>query len=219
MGALEDVLGKREDYDNEYKDALTLGQVIDILKKAPQDKEVRHGFGGPHSYRGYYDCLGFIPIGHVQVKEMLYIAKRVVGRTFTGWKGGDFTMTKDTKVYLANVGSTGEPLTEKRLMKMLGLKPKKEKVELLPRTGKKRSVKAIVQDIRQRFYWVVQFVLLDASGGVRMGFTSPSLFRTEEEARHLAESGQGDNSWYTVTRVEMGSFTKSQLRRLKKERG
>lgn len=41
------------------------------------------------------------------VKEFLDLAKETVGKTFTGWKGGDFVMGKNTPLWVANAGDVG----------------------------------------------------------------------------------------------------------------
>lgn len=42
------------------------------------------------------------------VSEFLSLAKSVLGKTYTGWKGGDFVMGKTTPVWVANPGNSGE---------------------------------------------------------------------------------------------------------------
>lgn len=51
------------------------------------------------------------------VQEWIGVLKEAVGKTFTGYKGGDFTMSKNTPVYLAEYGKSSfmindEPLDE-----------------------------------------------------------------------------------------------------------
>jgi len=98
----------------------TLGQLIQILESTPQDLRVPRGFSNPHSYRGYYDELAFEPAVNVTVAEMLADAKSVHGQTFEGWKGGEYTYSDHTPVWLAMQGRTGESLGETLLSYMLG---------------------------------------------------------------------------------------------------
>lgn len=84
---------------------MKLGDLITLLEKFPADKKVSQGFGNPHSWRGAYAELAFEPIGETTVGEMLAAAKEAVGQTYTGWKGGDFTMGLDTPVNIDYVGS------------------------------------------------------------------------------------------------------------------
>ena len=69
------------------------------------------------SYRGYYDdlALGYIAKDYYEenkddeihtVKDFLEEAKRCLGKTFYGWKGGEFIMDKNTPLWVANSGHT-----------------------------------------------------------------------------------------------------------------
>lgn len=98
---------------------MQLRDLIEALEKADQTKVVPHGFNNPHSYRGYYEELAFVPAENVTVASMLAAAKSAIGRTFTGWKGGDFTMGEWSNVYLAKIGNTGEELGPRLLAYML----------------------------------------------------------------------------------------------------
>lgn len=91
---------------------LCLGELIEALEAelAKGDRRVPLGFTEPHSYRGYYEQLAFEPAANVLVSDMLADAKRALDATYPGYKGGDFTMTKWTEVWLANYGETGEAL-------------------------------------------------------------------------------------------------------------
>ena len=95
-----------------YEDGLTLGEVIAAL--APHvGKRASLGFCGTHSYRGYYECLAFGLASDVEVDEMLSSSCGAIGKTFTGWKGGEYRMTEATECYLADAGTTGWPLNAK----------------------------------------------------------------------------------------------------------
>lgn len=100
---------------------MTLGELIEALERV-QDKTqvVKLGFGEPHSYRGYYDQLAFEPKEGVTVGEMLKDAKASLGKTFSGYKGGDFQMDESTEVWIAHYGSTGESLGPTLLSLMIG---------------------------------------------------------------------------------------------------
>ena len=94
---------------------MTLEELIKILEKAPQNLKVPKGFNNPHSWRGSYDELAFEPVENVLVSEMLADAKSAVGKTYTGYKGGEFEMDKRTEVHVSDWGSDydymGEMLT------------------------------------------------------------------------------------------------------------
>ena len=99
---------------------MTLGELIEALKEKDPDLVINRGFGSPHSYRGYYDCLSFEPdLGRTSVRDLLSIVESSLGKTFEGWKGGKYTMHEYTDVYLAHWGSTGEELGSTLLGYML----------------------------------------------------------------------------------------------------
>jgi len=98
---------------------MTLGELIDVLSSYAPGTVVLHGFSDPHSYRGYYDRLAFEPCGETTVGAMLECAKEADGSTYTGYKGGDFRMDKETECYLAEHGNTGEELSETMVRLMI----------------------------------------------------------------------------------------------------
>ncbi len=90
-----------------------LGELVTILEglvDTTHDDLNHFSFHYPHSYRGYYDRLAFEPSSGESWESMLSDAKDALGRTYQGWKGGDFTMTENTLCYIAMEGSTGEQL-------------------------------------------------------------------------------------------------------------
>lgn len=94
---------------------LALGELIDKLKGEDPEEEVRFDFGGfiPRnlgSYRGSYDqlALGYddkwqepMTVGELQVE-----LRQAVGRTYEGYKGGDYEMTRTTPVWAASSGDS-----------------------------------------------------------------------------------------------------------------
>lgn len=98
---------------------MTVQEIIDILKKYPESKELKFGFTNPHSYRGnYFDVAFVLTIGST-VHETLDVVNSVIGETFTGYKGGDYEMHEYTDCYLAQYGSSGEEVTMFTLAYML----------------------------------------------------------------------------------------------------
>ena len=89
---------------------MSLQELIDALEKLDPELVAPFGFGGPHSYRGYYDELAFEPRHNVTVGQMLADAKSALGTTYQGYKGGDFTMNEWTTCWLSEYGTTGEQL-------------------------------------------------------------------------------------------------------------
>lgn len=100
---------------------MTLGELIAFLEKRDPRIVVPMGFNGPHSYRGIYRDLAFEPVRDTTVGEMLACAKDALGRTFDGYKGGDFVMDENVDVYLSNYGeASGETIGITLLLYMVG---------------------------------------------------------------------------------------------------
>lgn len=104
---------------------MKLKEIIAILEKYPQEKICKYGFEKAGSYRGFYERLAFEPKTFVTVGQMLAEAKKAVGVTFNGYKGGEFAMDEETLVHIAPYGCTDykendyEGLTEEELIEML----------------------------------------------------------------------------------------------------
>jgi len=102
-------------------DQLTLGELIlklePIVKNQKDGEEatVRYDFEylfptSIDSWRGSYDelALNFETQGEeMKVSEFLNMLKECIGKTFTGYKGGDFTMHKGTPIWVANHSHSG----------------------------------------------------------------------------------------------------------------
>lgn len=109
---------------------LTLGEIIEKLEKCGlthgenvEHKKVDYDFGTAipttlDSWRGSYTelALGYKLSGYDNNEEhftettaetLLSELKSAIGKEFTGWKGGDFTMDADTPVWVANAGNSG----------------------------------------------------------------------------------------------------------------
>ena len=102
---------------------LTLGDLIAILEQEEPGRVIPYGFSAPGSYRGYYEDLAFHPTENVSIGAMLKDAKDSMGKTFSGYKGGDFIMKEYTSVWLAEYGCEGETLGPILLNFMLGKTP------------------------------------------------------------------------------------------------
>lgn len=89
---------------------LTLGKIIELLQKCDQEKIVRFDKKNLYpsyftSWRGSYCELSLTYAEQpVTVKMLLRNAISVVGKYQTGYKGGEFLMTRDTPVWIANYG-------------------------------------------------------------------------------------------------------------------
>lgn len=109
------------------KEMFTLGNLIDELEKYPKDwgvyilpfNLVPEEFC---SYRGYYEDLNLTVITRSEAisknKEMtvgrlLEMAKEANGKTFYGYKGGEFTMNRNTPIWVGDEDySTGVAIAE-----------------------------------------------------------------------------------------------------------
>lgn len=95
---------------------MTLGQLIDVLERKDREMKVDYAFGyfSPtsfHSWRGAYEELAigyqhWAEFGYdkrPKVGKLLELATNADGGIFTGYKGGDFTMSRDNRVWISNV--------------------------------------------------------------------------------------------------------------------
>ncbi len=102
------------------RDQMSLGQLIDKLKevRAANDKEditicFDFEYARPadfDSWRGVYAelAVGFAFDGdETSLDEFIVRAERSVGLSFNGYKGGEYVMTRDTPVWVANYGNSG----------------------------------------------------------------------------------------------------------------
>lgn len=94
------------------KTQVTLGEMIEFLKSADPELLLPH-LGNPHSYRGYYSDLAFEPSDGVRkASDILLDCEASLGKTFTGWKGGDFLMNENTPLWIAVEGCCGQKIVE-----------------------------------------------------------------------------------------------------------
>ncbi len=100
--------------DAEDAGQMTLGGLIAALKLLPQGKplivDVGGSLGEPDSYRGFYEQLAFDPVSEPRtVAEVLADAENARGKTYEGYKGGDFRMTGTTLIWVSAYGQSGGP--------------------------------------------------------------------------------------------------------------
>lgn len=98
---------------------MTLGALIETLERVPAHLEIRidvNDWGENHypwdeySYRGYYEDLCFepcLPEKPILVDGFLKKCKHAVGGAYEGYKGGEYTMGNNTRVWIADYGETG----------------------------------------------------------------------------------------------------------------
>lgn len=99
-----DDTGKRRNQPHYHGGSMTLGELIEALKTMNPDAAVSHGFGKPHSYRGYYDDLSFEPQEQARVGDMLRFAESALGAKFCGYKGGEYQMDEYATCWIAEYG-------------------------------------------------------------------------------------------------------------------
>lgn len=96
-----------------------LGALIDAIASCPMADECWITFdwafckpGRIQSWRGSYDelAINWVQEGDYYAKsahEFLEELKECDGKTYTGYKGGDFTMSRETPLWVSNYSETG----------------------------------------------------------------------------------------------------------------
>ena len=96
------------------KPIITLGELIAKLEQQEGSKELAvefndslHPLGDLASYRGYYSDLSIEPGSGAYglVSSALATLQSALGETFTGYKGGDYTMNSRTLIWVDYYGS------------------------------------------------------------------------------------------------------------------
>lgn len=96
------------------KTQMTLGKMILFLKNMPPEALI-DTIINPHSYRGYYEDLAFERRdGKITALDALELCQSAMGKTFKGYKGGDFMMGESTPVWMAVRGKTGQRIMQIR---------------------------------------------------------------------------------------------------------
>lgn len=118
--SLHALAAKAKADDFAKKPIRTLGEVILLLKAQPASNIVKLDFtddnpDGLRSYRGYYEDLSLdydSDAKSMKVKRLLKMFEVADGSTYTGYKGGDFTMHRRTLVWVAPYGNCGRMLVD-----------------------------------------------------------------------------------------------------------
>lgn len=101
---------------------MNVRELIDALEKVDPEIVLADGFGEPDSWRGSYDEIAFKPAHNVTVGSMLANARKCIGLTCCGYKGGEYTYDETTPCNVAKWGEYGgddDRLTTWRLRCML----------------------------------------------------------------------------------------------------
>lgn len=86
---------------------MNLRKLLEVLYNLDKDTVIENGFHNPHSYRGYYEELAVEPKDNCKVSELIDILEEAYDNTYRGYKGGDYTMHGDCRVFIAYEGSCG----------------------------------------------------------------------------------------------------------------
>lgn len=89
---------------------VTLGELLAWLEGFDHSLPVEFDTGGAPgeymSYRGYYRFIAVDRIAQKTVGEFINETKEAIGKTYTGYKGGDFTMSKMTPIWVSTYGTS-----------------------------------------------------------------------------------------------------------------
>lgn len=101
MQALVDGLGAQWMRDR-AETQMTFGELIERLGQLPPDTPI--AAGDPNSYRGYYSDIALDPTEISTAGELLAKCREMMGRTMTGYKGGEFPVHENVPVWVSPYG-------------------------------------------------------------------------------------------------------------------
>jgi len=129
LQGIQDFMKKQREESFSNSNQISLGQLIEEIEKCGLEKndgeikDVHFDFGTAiptdlASWRGSYNelALGYRLCGYdnnnehfadCKADKLLNHLKEAVGKEYTGWKGGDFFMNKNTPIWVANQGNSG----------------------------------------------------------------------------------------------------------------
>jgi hypothetical protein len=100
--------------DASERGVLTLGALIDALGLLPADTPVvlKGAYpGAPDSYRGYYERAAFPLVEDaINAGELHKRLTERLGTWMTGWKGGDYQISRGTLLHAAERGDLGDEI-------------------------------------------------------------------------------------------------------------
>ena len=126
---IQDLMKKQREESFSNSNQFSLGKLISEIEKCGLEKndgeikDVYFDFGTAiptdlDSWRGSYSelALGYRLSGYDNSNEhfadckadkLLEHLKSAIGKEYTGWKGGEFTMNENTPIWVANSGNSG----------------------------------------------------------------------------------------------------------------
>lgn len=129
LQGIQDFMKKQREESFSNSNQISLGQLIEEIEKCGLEtndgeiKDVYFDFGTAiptdlASWRGSYNelALGYRLCGYdnnnehfadCKADKLLNHLKESLGKEYTGWKGGDFFMNKNTPIWVANQGNSG----------------------------------------------------------------------------------------------------------------
>jgi hypothetical protein len=93
----------KESRAHRRKKMMTISLLIEELKKYPCDAKIDN-IRNPHCYRRNNDIAFEKKKGTRTVQSLVDELNSCIGKTFIGWKGGEFEMDKDTPVWVSEKG-------------------------------------------------------------------------------------------------------------------
>ncbi len=98
----------KEHEEARYKDQPNLGTLIKQLQNCDPDAKVEFESG---YFQDFCSWRGAIVVTSestrvIYVKEVIRMLRGCIGETFTGYKGGEFTIQENTPLYLVDCQST-----------------------------------------------------------------------------------------------------------------
>ena len=95
-----------------YYGAITLDELISVLRKLPKSARVRGLDGKIHSWRGSYEMNATFPDTNDEMFAHAIADSYAseIGKDMQGWKGGNFVVRGDQEVFYASEGTTGEAI-------------------------------------------------------------------------------------------------------------
>lgn len=87
---------------------MNIKQLIQCLNEYDYDDVVENILHNPHSYRGYYEELALERSNqNGTVGELIQLLESCIGKTYTGYKGGEYIMKPESIVNVSDYGTTG----------------------------------------------------------------------------------------------------------------